>query len=151
MNLLATDLLTEARSWKSNMTLNWSDLARRYGITKPNGGQSMKEFLRDHDIPAALGESQHGRSHRRKRKTLPGGIPFPMQRPSIFHKKKILSSEESSVVPTPVSTFTYNKTSNEVVETTSTVYAKKVPLMDIRKKTLQKHEEMGIMVQIQLV
>ena len=147
MDLLATaeeDLLTEARSWKSDETVNWSDLARRYGITKPNGGQSMKEFLRDHDIPAAFGEPQHERSHRRKRKTLPGGIPFPMQRPSIFHKKKIISSEESSVVPTPVSTFTYNKTSNEVVETTSTVYAKKVPLIDIRKKTLQKHEEMGI-------
>ena len=69
----------------------------------------------------------------------------PLGRTYACYKWIPCKSEESSVVPTPVSTFTYNKTSNEVVETTSTVYAKKVPLIDIRKKTLQKHEEMGIL------
>lgn len=38
----------------------------------------------------------------------------------------------------------FNSTSNEVVETSSTVFAKKVPLLDIRKKLLDKHEKLGI-------
>ena len=100
-------LLTEAKSWESSATVNWSELSRRYGMTKPNSGQSIKEFLKDHNIPAALQNQQQGRSHRRKRKTLPGGIPFPMQRPSTFHKKEIqsglvdkLSFCQSLVLPT---------------------------------------------------
>ena len=28
---------------------NWSALARKYGLTQKNGGQSIKEFLKDHN------------------------------------------------------------------------------------------------------
>ena len=65
------DILAKASAWSDNETVNWSSLARQHGITKPNGGQSVKEFLRDHNIPAASKEECEGRSLRRKRKVLP--------------------------------------------------------------------------------
>lgn len=46
-------LLEEALAWDEDENVNWSDLARKHGISKSNGGQSVKELLRDHDIPAA--------------------------------------------------------------------------------------------------
>lgn len=113
--------------------MNWSSVARRYGMTKANAGQSVKEFLRNHNIPAASKDQKKGRSLRRCRKVLPGGIPFPMQHHSAFHKKEVQSAEVNvgvSVVPTSVSSFRYSKDDNNVVNTTSTVYANKIPLLE---------------------
>ena len=46
-------LLQEAGEWQEDANINWSQLARRYGLTKANGGQVMKEYLVEHGIPAA--------------------------------------------------------------------------------------------------
>lgn len=46
-------LLDDARSWPETKDVNWSLLARQYGIDFPNGGQIIKEFLVQHNIPAA--------------------------------------------------------------------------------------------------
>ena len=43
------ELLLKASSWGENEVVNWSALAREYGLTSPNGGQSIKEFLREHN------------------------------------------------------------------------------------------------------
>ena len=69
-----------------------------------------------------------------------------MQRCSAFHKKELHSAGVNvgvSVVPTSVSSFSYSKADSNVI-TTSTVHAKKIPLLDIRKKLLRKHENLGI-------
>jgi hypothetical protein len=141
-------LLAEAQLWSENECVNWSELARRYGLTQSNGGQSIKEFLRDHNIAAA---SRHEcqRSARRKCKTLPGGIPFPMQHHSSYHKKKLFNEipEAIPVVPTVVPSLTYNKAEKKVIEKDVTVYASKVPLMDIRRRLLEKHEKLGLVRQ----
>ena len=138
------ELLTEARSWSADKIVNWSSVARRYGLTKANAGQSVKEFLRNHGIPAASVEQRIGHSLRRKRKVLPGGIPFPMQRPSAFHKKDLPENIGVLIVPTSVPSFRYSKANNEVVDVTSTVHARKIPLLDIRRKLLEKHEQLGV-------
>lgn len=141
------DLLAEAQTWTDDETVNWSSLARRHGVVNRNGGQTVKEFLRAHSIPAASKVQRKGRSLRRKRKVLPGGIPFPMQHHSSSQKKKLQSCGINvgvSVVPTSISSFSFDKTDNKVVEITSSVHAKKIPLLDIRKKLLLKHENLGI-------
>ena len=152
-NIPEEALLTEARSWSDDETVNWSALEKKYGVTTANGGQSIKEFLRSHNIPAAskTSEQHNGRLLCRKRKVLPGGIPFPMQRHSSFHKKELFRKVQSDeivegnpVVPTSVSSFSYNKTSDEIVESTSMIYARKIPILDIRKKLLRKHETLGV-------
>lgn len=141
---------TEAQTWSTDEIVNWSQLARRHGITSRNGGQTVKEFLRERGIAVALKESE-GRPARRKRKTLPEGIPFPMERPSSFFKKLINEQVQSGemvngtpVVPTTVTSFTFDKANSEVVETTSTAFARKIPLLNIRKKLLQQHEKLDI-------
>ena len=110
----------------------------------------MKEFLCEKGIPAALKENKE-HPVRRKRKSLPGGIPFPMQRHSSIFKRKLLEQIQSGevvngtpVVPTTISSFTYDKATAEVIETASTVCSRKISLLDIRKKLLQHHEELGI-------
>ena len=57
------NLLAEARTWTDDETVNWSRLAREHGIANPNGGQTVKEFLRAHNIPAASKMQNRGRAH----------------------------------------------------------------------------------------
>lgn len=74
-----TQLLKEAASWSPNKTVNWSLLAQQYGIAKPNGGQIMKEFLQEHNVPAALMAQRSTRAPRRcKKKRRSGKVSFPM-------------------------------------------------------------------------
>ena len=40
--------LLDARSWTPNVVVNWSELGRRYGLIKSNGGQIIKEILQKH-------------------------------------------------------------------------------------------------------
>ncbi len=62
--------------------------------------------------------------------------------------RKIFKLDGLLVVPTSVYSFAYDKSSNEVIETNSAVYAKNrecIFLTEIRKKsTLEKHERLGI-------
>ena len=68
-------------------------------MNKANAGQSVKEFLKEYNIPAASEEQRKRRSVRRKRKVLPGGIPFPMSHHSAFHKKELKSFDINIGVP----------------------------------------------------
>ena len=74
-----------------------------------------------------------------------------MQRPSSFFKKQVAEQVHSGeivngtpVVPTTVVSFTLDKANNEIIETASTVHARKIPLLDIRKKLLRQHEKLNI-------
>jgi hypothetical protein len=46
-------LLHEAQLWPNDKDVNWSKLARDYGLMSSNGGQMIKEFLEENNIPAA--------------------------------------------------------------------------------------------------
>ena len=61
-------LLGEARTWLPDRDVNWSELAREYGIQSSNGGQMIKEFLRQNDIPAASIQQRSSRAPRRCKK-----------------------------------------------------------------------------------
>ena len=43
------EILEKAKTWSVDESINWSDLARQHGIMVKNGGQSIKEFLREHN------------------------------------------------------------------------------------------------------
>ena len=58
-------LLTEAASWPPNKQVNWSSLAREYCLEASNGGQIIKEFLQEHDVPAANMLQRPSRAERR--------------------------------------------------------------------------------------
>ncbi len=46
-------LLQEARSWQPDEKVNWTHLGRRYGLSSPNCGQVLKEYLAEQGIQAA--------------------------------------------------------------------------------------------------
>ena len=82
-------LLKEARAWPADQVIYWSEVARRYGVTKPNGGQYVKEVLAKFGIIAATQNQRSQQKPRRARKVLLPGIPFPMERSIKYHKQKI--------------------------------------------------------------
>ena len=82
-------LLEEARAWPADKVINWSEVARRYGVTKPNGRQYVKEVLAKFGIIAATQNQRPQRKPRRAKKVLLPGIPFPMERSIKYHKQKI--------------------------------------------------------------
>ena len=47
-------LLEEANSWTDDQQINWSEVARKYGLQKQNGGQMIKCYLADQNISAAM-------------------------------------------------------------------------------------------------
>ena len=109
-------VLTEARQWTVDESVNWSQLAKKLGLTMKNGGQSIKEFLRDQGITAATKKNSLSTTPRRKRKRLPEGIPFPMPRPSDAQKQGVVEQLESQdsilgaqVVPTAVVSFVLDR------------------------------------------
>ena len=74
--------------------MNWSALARKHGISTRNGGQSVKEFLRDQGVTAAMKCNSNTTTKRRQCKRLLDGIPFPMPRPSEVHKQQLSEQME---------------------------------------------------------
>ncbi len=74
-----------------------------------------------------------------------------MQKPVQYHKKQLSAKVESGeiltgreVVETTCSRYKVNKDDHSITETTTTFCARKIELLDIRKKMLSKHEKMGI-------
>ena len=87
-------VLTEAQAWSPDEQINWSQLAREYGITSPNSRQLIKEFLRENNIPTAKIKQTPSRAMCRcKRKvsagssiTLPRKIPLRKIRENLLKK-----------------------------------------------------------------
>ena len=73
MPIDTTKLLEEAQSWDPNIRINWTELGTKYGLTIANRGQVIKEFLSQHDIPAACTQQRPNRAPRQSKKKLPGG------------------------------------------------------------------------------
>lgn len=76
------ELLHEAHLWEPDKQVNWSQLGQRYGLSMPNCGQVIKEYLAEQGIPAAQINQCKYKSPRRSKKRLPGGkVSFPMYKP----------------------------------------------------------------------
>ena len=146
------NLLQEARTWEPEKTVNWSKLAREYGVSVPNGGQIVKELLAEHNIPAA---SIHQRPTRAKRRCLKkigvSSVPFPMF-PTVKHERQKISNRIDNgeikigeeVVPSSYQNYTVNSQTLQVQENIVHFTARKISLISIRKKLLERHESLGI-------
>ena len=151
-NLNKEGLLEECSTWSPTKSVNWSQLGERYGITTPNRGQVIKEYLASQGIEAAKLPQQTQRKPRRARKKLGSKICFPMYRPSTHIKGKLQEEIEDGDVPigeevvkTVQERFTIASESQSVTVSRCEVSARKIPLLEIRKKLLQQHEQLGIM------
>ena len=146
------NLLQVAKSWPPEKDINWSKLAREYGLAVPNGGQIVKELLAEHDIPAALINLRPTRAKRRCLKRIgSSGVTFPMF-PTVKQERQKVSNKIQNqeidigekVVPSSYKNFTVNSQTLQVQENTVLFTARKISLISIRKKLLERHESLGI-------
>ena len=145
-------LLEEATSWPSHHSVNWSSLARKYGIETPNGGQILNVFLREHSVPVAQLEQRPTRAPRSSKKRIGSvRVSFPMyptvasQRQTIKHRTEVGDIDIGrEVVTTTYSKYSVNKHTHSVIIDDVEVSARKFPLQKIREKLLQKHDALGI-------
>ena len=90
INIDKDQLLNEANSWAPDQPVQWSELARKYGLTTPNCGQVIKEYLAEQGVSAACISQRTKRAQRRPKKRLPGGkISFPMYPPVKKLKQRV--------------------------------------------------------------
>jgi len=152
MPIDTTKLLEEAQSWDPNIRINWTELGTKYGLTIANRGQVIKEFLSQHDIPAACTQQRPNRAPRRSKKKLPGGrVSFPMHQPVCKQKQKVANKVTSGeiqigreIVQTTYSSYTTDSSTLSISEITKQNSAREIPIMHIRQKLLEKHERLGI-------
>ena len=150
-------LLQEAQTWKPDQQINWSQLARKYGIMVSNGGQIIKEYLHQNDISAAKVSQRPSRIMRRCKKRISScnNIAMPMF-PTVMHEKAKLQEciakgkhaqsaapAVSSItfhvghsVPTSYNYFSVDSETNVLHANTVNISARKIPLKDIREKLL---------------
>ena len=146
-------LLQEAQSWPSHKVINWSQLARDYGLQCSNGGQIIKEYLCEHGIPAASIQQRPSRAPRRCKKRVHAttDTTMPMY-PTIIHEKAKLEDRISKgeiiigdeVVPTTHDSFTIDTETHTLQANRVTTCGRRIRLRHIREKLLKKHEDMGI-------
>jgi len=145
-------LLVEANTWTPEEKINWSEIASRYGLTSPNRGQIIKEFLREHNIPAAMATERTARAPRRAKKRLMGGrTSFPMYRPVPHYRQKVQAQITSGnirvgeeVTKSQYTRYSVDQSSQTLVVESVEVSARKIPFLEIRQKLLKKHEEMKL-------
>lgn len=130
--------------------MNWSAMARKYGISNGNGAQVLKEAAEKQGIEV---NKLDGRDNslprlRTKKRRLPGGeISMPSLPPPeiIVHEKQNLIETGELSIGEPCSPFTITKTvvtSECSIETTSVqISGRKIPLTDLRRRLIKKHEQ----------
>ena len=134
-------VLTETQAWSPDEQINWSQLAREYGITSPNGGQLIKEFLRENNIPTAKINQRPSRAMCRCKGKVSAGssITLPMF-PTVVHEKAKLKECTSKgeivirdeVVPTTYDYYTVDNETHILHANTVNISARKIPLRKIR-------------------
>lgn len=111
----------------------------------------VKEFLHQNDIPAANISQRPLRAQRRCKKKV-GSISFPMYPPIQQEREKIQEHIRKGeieigeeVVPSSYRSYNVDPTTHTVSINTVGVTARKIPLTEIRKRLLKRHEDLGIM------
>ena len=134
-------------NWPENEIINWSRVAREHGITTRNGGQIVKEFAMEIGFETTRFDRKTGGTRMRAKKLkMPGGeISVPCHKTVSMIKSDwadmIRSGELTLGEPcTPYTLTKYRIVGGRVERSECVVYGRKVPLVYIRKKFLQKHE-----------
>ena len=140
-------LLHKLRSWPTGDVINWTEIANEFHIKGGNKGQIVKEFAKENGIDVTQLDMRPKRTRIRSHKLrLPGaGISVPTH-PTVQEIKDewtyMISNGELTLGEPchPQSIFRLSIKSGELVRTEHTIYGRKIPLIDIRRKLLDKHE-----------
>ena len=134
--------------WPEGEKINWSKFAREHQINAKNGGQIVKEFAVEIGIDVKkLDGRAEGVRMRAKKLKMPGGeISVPCHKTAEQVKadwaEMIKSGRLTLGEPcAPYKLTKYTIVDGEVKKTEMKVDGRKIPLLDIRQKLLNKHEK----------
>ena len=140
-------LLEKLKNWPKDISINWSELAWEFNIPGSNKGQVAKEFAIHNGLDVfSLDKRPKSTRIRARKLRMPGGeISVPTHRTVEGIKedwtKMIQSGELTLGEPCYPHTITrYSIKDGELKQHEITVYGRKIPLLDLRKKLLLRHE-----------
>ena len=145
-------VLDEARQWPKDKPMNWTAFARKHHIPGRNCGQVVKEFCRQNkvDVLQLEGRTEPRRPMRPRYLKFGCGVSFPVQKNISEIKEDIrqavnegryLQGEECKGTVL----VSYTNKNGEVERVEVEVHGSKIPLIELRKHLLQRHEEEGYM------
>lgn len=140
-------VLERVSLWPADKTINWSELARQCNIEGSNKGQIAKVIAEKNGIPMARLNSNRKKSNRTSKAKLPGNevsIPSMPTNSAIKADISILIETGELTLGEPCTPFPIvkSKVVDGVVEKkTSLVYGRKIPLIEVRKKLIQRQEK----------
>ena len=127
----------------------WQAVAAEHGLTGPNRGQILKEFLVENNIDVDSIKSPVPRTRRARRRTWTG-VSHP-----IHHMAKQVRADVSQAVEDKVENEGVECTGNIIISyrvrdgklerQEEAIHGRKVMLNDLRQTLLSKHEEAGLM------
>ena len=133
--------------WPETETIIWSRVAQEHGITARNGGQIVKEFAAENGFDTVRFDNRRGGKRMRAKKLkMPGGeISVPCHKTvnmiKLDWEDMIESGELTLGEPCAPCTITkYAVVDGKIQKSECEVHGRKIPLIYIRKKLLQKHE-----------
>ena len=145
-------VLRDAEQWPAGTEINWSAFAREHNVPGKNGGQAVKDYLREQGVDVLRLENRTAPRvrQRRKKKSFGCNIKFPMHKTSGGIKEDLAKAIEDGrfhpgeeVCSKVLCSFTLSN--GEVERKEVEVHGRRVPMLDLRKRILEKHEKNGLM------
>lgn len=142
------EVLAALKDWPQDEKINWSKFAREHNIPSKNGGQTAKEFAKQNGINTEILEKQKPKIiTRSQKKRLPGAnISVPVHATveqikedwqSMIERGELHLGEQCI----PRTLVRYKTDKGKLEKTYTTVYGRKIPLLTLRQKLLEKHEK----------
>ena len=139
---------TDLQSWPQDEKMNWSHFAREHGILAKNGGQIVKEFANEIGMDTTKFDGQPKQQRMRARKLrMPGGeiaVPCHKTPQEVKADWDQMIQSQRLTLGEPCAPYTltkYSVVNGQLQKTEMEVYGIKIPLLEIRKKLLKRHEE----------
>ena len=140
-------VMNELTNWNSEKKINWSELARKYGVPGRNGGQIIKEYAKCYGVDTYnLDGLQENRVRRAKLLKMPGNeISVPVSSTVEQVKQKWTSDIANGTYSigetcAPKTLTVMRATGGKVIEKNEVIHSRKVPLTEIRERWVRIHE-----------
>lgn len=140
-------VIEKVQEWPEGKPINWTELGRQCSIEGRNKGQIAKVIAEKSGVPVSLLSSSRKVSSRHAKAKLPGqeiSMPSMLTTAAIRESISSMIEDGALVLGEPCSPFTLEKTkvvNGIVVRNTVIFYGRKIPLSQIRRKLILKHEK----------
>ena len=145
------DLIAEAKNFQPGCSINWTKLARKYDVPGANGGQIIKDFLREEGFNVDHVSPPRAQHARRKMKVLAANVKVPQQPSAPALKMEMINKIEDKQIltgepchETMVERFAVSENGSIQKEEVK-VEGRIIPMTDLRRRILQDHEDKHLM------